>query len=273
MNRRRLDFEALRDSLLAVAGELDRHARRTGGRTCSASRSRTAARFMAWSSGKICPDLFRTFDFANPDTHSPQRTTTTVPQQALFLLNSPFVIEQATALAGRAEVRSTADARERVVELYRLVLGRAPSDAEIRPVLDFVSTAGASTSPTVWRYGYGPWDEAGKNSRRSTSSPIGPATIGKADPESRSETELAHRSVPKADIPAGRDTALVLAVLRLPAGHGERSAGCSSTPTNKGTESKRARRRARQGEVGALGRLTMARLKPTLNRCRSSRAT
>ena len=47
------------------------------------------------------PGLFRTFDFASPDTHSPQRYTTTVPQQALFMMNSPFVIEQARALASK----------------------------------------------------------------------------------------------------------------------------------------------------------------------------
>jgi mono/diheme cytochrome c family protein len=41
------------------------------------------------------PGRFRTFDFASPDATSPQRHTTTVPQQALFLMNSPFVIEQA----------------------------------------------------------------------------------------------------------------------------------------------------------------------------------
>ena len=50
------------------------------------------------------PGLFRTFDFASPDTHAPQRYATTVPQQALFLMNSPFVVEQAKALAARPEV-------------------------------------------------------------------------------------------------------------------------------------------------------------------------
>src|SRR5690606_10030635 len=55
------------------------------------------------------PNLFRAFDFAGPDAHSPQRIETTVPQQALYLLNSPFVIEQARALASREDLPSAED--------------------------------------------------------------------------------------------------------------------------------------------------------------------
>ena len=162
MNRRRLDFEAMRDSLLAVAGTLDST---VGGPAVNLFSQPFTHRRTIYGlvERQNLPGLFRMFDFANPDTHSAQRTTTIVPQQALFLLNGPLVIEQARSLAGRPEVQSTADARERVVQLYRIVLGRAPTDAEIQPVLDFVATAGTSTSPTAWRYGYGLWDEAGKN--------------------------------------------------------------------------------------------------------------
>ena len=49
------------------------------------------------------PAFFRTFDFANPNTHTPERPQTTAPQQALFLMNSPFAIEQASFLAARSE--------------------------------------------------------------------------------------------------------------------------------------------------------------------------
>ena len=49
------------------------------------------------------PAFFRTFDFANPNTHTPERPQTTAPQQALFLMNSPFAIEQASFLATRSE--------------------------------------------------------------------------------------------------------------------------------------------------------------------------
>jgi len=161
-NRRRLDLEAMRDSLLVAAGALDPA---VGGPAVDMFSEPFTRRRTLYGhvERQNLPGLFRTFDFANPDTHSAQRFTTIVPQQALFLLNSPFVIEQARSLAGRSEIQSSADARQRVVELYRLVLGRTPTDAEIQPVLEFVSTAGNSTSPTVWRYGYGSWDEAGHN--------------------------------------------------------------------------------------------------------------
>ena len=49
------------------------------------------------------------FDFANPDMHSPQRSDTTVPQQALFFMNSPFVTERARALCGRPDVIGVKD--------------------------------------------------------------------------------------------------------------------------------------------------------------------
>ena len=53
------------------------------------------------------PAFFRTFDFANPNTHTPERPQTTAPQQALFLMNSPFAIEQASFLVRRAQRRTT----------------------------------------------------------------------------------------------------------------------------------------------------------------------
>ncbi|HEY1784256.1 MAG TPA: PSD1 and planctomycete cytochrome C domain-containing protein, partial [Pirellulales bacterium] len=97
MNRRRLDLEAMRDSLLAVAGTLDRA---VGGPAVDMFSQPFTQRRTIY--GQVerqnLPGLFRTFDFANPDTHSAQRFTTIVPQQALFLLNSPFVVEQARSL-------------------------------------------------------------------------------------------------------------------------------------------------------------------------------
>ena len=55
------------------------------------------------------PAVFRAFDFASPDHSAERRPRTTVPQQALFSMNSPLVIEQARALAARPEVAGAAD--------------------------------------------------------------------------------------------------------------------------------------------------------------------
>jgi hypothetical protein len=101
-NRRRLDLEALRDSLLTVAGRLDVT---TGGPSVSLtdppfSRRRSVYGYIERQN---LPAFFRTFDFANPNTHTPDRPQTTAPQQALFLMNSPFAIEQATFLASHSQ--------------------------------------------------------------------------------------------------------------------------------------------------------------------------
>ncbi|MDH3584035.1 MAG: DUF1549 and DUF1553 domain-containing protein, partial [Phycisphaerae bacterium] len=89
-NRRRLEFEPLRDALLSVAGHLDR---KMGGKgvklTGSPASSRRAV--YAWIDRQVLPDVFRIFDFASPDASSPHRPLTTVPQQALFMMNGAFV--------------------------------------------------------------------------------------------------------------------------------------------------------------------------------------
>ena len=143
MNRRRLDFEAMRDSLLAVSGGLDEKA---GGRSVDIfkepfSRRRTVYGFI---DRQNLPGTFRTFDFASPDTHSPQRFTTTVPQQALFLLNSPFVVEQARLLAARPEVANAKEPSKRIGQLYRLVYGRPPTPEETEMGLGFVQSQPAA---------------------------------------------------------------------------------------------------------------------------------
>ncbi len=137
-NRRRLDFEALRDSLLAASGRLDATA---GGKPVDLFKAPFSARRTVY--GLIdrtnLPGTFRAFDVASPDTHSPQRFQTTVPQQALFLLNSPFVQEQAKALAARSEVAGATSPQAKVVALYRIALGRNPSKEEAALAAEFVS--------------------------------------------------------------------------------------------------------------------------------------
>jgi hypothetical protein len=83
------------------------------------------------------PGIFEVFDFADPDVAIGRRDTTTVATQALYLLNSRFVIAQARATADRLLQEKQADARVRW--LYRAALSRSPSEAEIRTALRFVS--------------------------------------------------------------------------------------------------------------------------------------
>ena len=160
----RLDFERLRDALLAASGKLDGT---VGGKSVDIFKEPFPPRRTLYMhiDRQNLPGTLRAFDFASPDTHSPQRFTTTVPQQALFLMNGPFVVQQAQALALRTEGGS-ADPAKRVEALYRLALGRAPKQDEIELALAFVRTPAEPVAPPVksaWQYGYGPFDEkAGK---------------------------------------------------------------------------------------------------------------
>jgi hypothetical protein len=156
MNRRRLDFEAMRDALLFVAGRLDL---RMGGPPVEMFEGKSSNRRSVYGfiDRQNLPGLLRTFDFANPDTSNPQRYETTVPQQALFLMNSPFVIEQTRGLVQRGEVATAKDGEARVRALYRVVFGRQPDADELTLGVRFLQTAdpaagGAAALTPLERY-------------------------------------------------------------------------------------------------------------------------
>jgi hypothetical protein len=138
MNRRRLEFEPLRDALLAVAGRLDPKA---GGRAVDLTTTpfNTRRSVYGFIDRQNLPGLFRTFDFASPDATTPQRFTTTVPQQALFLMNSPFVIEQAKHFAARADMDGLKTDAERIDRMHRLAFGRPAEPDEVALGLKFLA--------------------------------------------------------------------------------------------------------------------------------------
>lgn len=160
-NRRRLDFEALRDTLLAAGGNLDLQ---MGGRAVEITGAEPAPRRTVYGfiDRQNLPGLFRTFDFANPDTTSPQRFTTTVPQQALYLMNNPFVLRQAGHLINRPEVSAPQTDDDRVRVLYQLLYQRDPDPEELGLGLRFVDLQ-KQHSPLpepgmAWQYGIGAYD-------------------------------------------------------------------------------------------------------------------
>ncbi len=145
MNRRPLEFEALRDSALAVTGRADLS---VGGRPMNllatpSSRRRTIYGFI---DRQDLPNLFRVFDFASPDQSSARRPKTTVPQQALFLMNSSFIREQAEMLAAREEVRAAGSDGDKIEVLYRIVLSRAPTERELSSSVRFLRGATGAAS-------------------------------------------------------------------------------------------------------------------------------
>jgi hypothetical protein len=147
MNRRRLDFEAMRDTLLLVAGNLDPS---VGGRPVDllAQREGSFARrrtiYGAIDRNDL-PGLYRVFDFANPDLTTAQRDTTTVPQQSLFFLNGPFVMEQACKMMKLPSVQGLDGDAEQVRVLFQRVYQRDPSEQEHQRGLRFLQDTSAAT--------------------------------------------------------------------------------------------------------------------------------
>ncbi len=173
MNRRRLDFEAMRDTLLAVSGKLDLSA---GGRAVDITAEPFAARRTVYGfvERQNLPGLFRTFDFASPDATSPQRFSTTVPQQALFLMNSPFVVDQARALLTRPEVKAAGTDDQKLRALHQIAFQRAPLPEELKLAAGFIAgqtEASVELEPPAWSYGYGRYDQAARRVEGFTALP------------------------------------------------------------------------------------------------------
>jgi hypothetical protein len=167
MNRRRLDLETMRDGLLLAAGRLDLT---MGGPAVQLTAEPFANRRAVYGfvERQNLPAFFRTFDFANPNTPSASRPQTASPSQALFMLNSPFAMEQSRAMAARTAANGegappVGDA-ERIARIYQFALGRAPTTEEQEEAIAFIAAGvGADESAQVaalprWQYGYGAYD-------------------------------------------------------------------------------------------------------------------
>ena len=164
MNPHRLTFEEAHDSALAVTGELDLH---EGGRASELfPKGGTNVRRALYGlvDRQFLSNVLRMFDFANPDMHAPSRSETTVPQQALFAMNHPFIADRAIALAAKFKAESPESAVKR---LYQAVYQRDPSEPQLRVAIGYLGSASAEEIPAVpaevlaWTYGYGKVDAKG----------------------------------------------------------------------------------------------------------------
>ena len=153
--RRRLDFEAMRDSLLSIAGRLNPA---VGGRSIDLVADPLSMRRTVYAlvNRQDLPSMFRAFDFPVPDQCIERRPRTSVPQQALFAMNSPFVLEQARALAALPGVVQTVDPALRVGALFSRVLQRQPTATEIASSLRLIDAA--EKEPVIER-GLTPWEQ------------------------------------------------------------------------------------------------------------------
>jgi hypothetical protein len=129
-NLHRLEFEEVYDSLLAIAGTLDRT---VGGKSVMPSSDSFGTRrsLYTYIDRRNPPELLTQFDFPNPDTEAGKRYETTVPQQALFLMNSPLVVETARKLTHRPEFAALDTDANRVTSLYLAIFQRPPTEQEV----------------------------------------------------------------------------------------------------------------------------------------------
>jgi hypothetical protein len=178
MPKRRLEAEALRDTMLALAGRLDltppkgssvqrggegnvsfRFRGGPGGDTVTSDTHRTV--YLSVIRDGL-PEMLTLFDFPDPSLIIGERATTTVPAQSLYLMNNPFVIRQAEALADRLLALDGDDA-VRLRRAYALCYARPPSEKELQSARQFLDDYGR------------------KKSRRSTWAPLCQALFASAE--------------------------------------------------------------------------------------------
>jgi hypothetical protein len=153
--RRRLDAESIRDAMLAVSGRLDRsrpgrhpfppiEAWRWTQHDAFKTVYPTDHRSVYLMTQRLIKHPFLAI-FDGPDTNSSTdvRSRSTVPLQALYFLNNPFVLENAARLARRMIAAST-DSRARITLGYQLAWGRPPNQPELDRALRFVREASAA---------------------------------------------------------------------------------------------------------------------------------
>jgi len=159
MPKRRLEAEALRDAMLALAGRLDLTPPK-GSPVERAGEGNVGFRFRAGGDAAgsethrtvylpivrdLVPEALTLFDFPDPSLIIGERATTTIPAQSLYLMNNPFVIRQAEALADRLLASSEEDA-DKLARAYRLCYSRPPSDKELKNAQKFLEDYGRKQS-------------------------------------------------------------------------------------------------------------------------------
>lgn len=137
-NRQRMDFESMRDAMLQVSGQLDEH---LGGRAFNIEQAPNTPRrtIYAQIDRNNLPGLLRTFDFPSPDSSSPGRPLTTVPQQALYSMNSPFAIMVAQRLAEDARNQHS-EIKDQVKTVLERVYARPARAEEIEALSTYLQT-------------------------------------------------------------------------------------------------------------------------------------
>jgi mono/diheme cytochrome c family protein/cytochrome c553 len=132
-DRKRMDAEQVRDSVLMVAGNLDNS---LGGPSEDLTPAFTRRTVYGKVSRYKLDEYLQLFDFPPPNISAEKRFTTTVPLQRLFLMNSDFIQVESEELAKRVALEP--DNRSRIRKVYMLAYGREPSEEEVKLGLDYL---------------------------------------------------------------------------------------------------------------------------------------
>jgi hypothetical protein len=142
MNRRRLTIEQWRDAVLWASGKLREE---VGARSFELEDAADAHRTVYARVSRLkLNDLLMQFDYPDANVHAEGRSVTNTPIQKLFVLNSPFMIEQAKGLAARLTAEPAKDDGERIGRAYRMLFSREPSREEVRLGVEFLQ------EPEAW---------------------------------------------------------------------------------------------------------------------------
>jgi len=152
-NRRRLEAEQIRDTILTLSGQLQLT---MGGNTMkdinadyNYKHDETRRSVYMPVLRNSLPDIFEAFDFADPSMVVGKRNTSTVPPQALYLMNHPFVVEQAQ-LAAKKLLTEAGDDTAKIERAYRSAMGRSPTSGEREVALRFVTQATNANREELW---------------------------------------------------------------------------------------------------------------------------
>jgi hypothetical protein len=159
MPKRRLEAEAIRDAMLSISGRLDPTPPR-GDATARAGEGNVG--FFLRAGGlngtgdthrsvylpivrDLLPESLTLFDFPDPSLIVGERPTTTIPAQSLYLLNNPFVIREAEAVADKL-LASEGDDADKLGRVYKLCFARSPTEKELQGAQKFIAEYGKKQS-------------------------------------------------------------------------------------------------------------------------------
>ena len=146
MNRRQLGIESWRDAIMATAGTLSREGGTSLNLDAPVHHKRT---IYSQVSRRELNKTLMLFDYPDANVHAARRSSSSTPTQKLFVMNSPFIIEQAKKLARRIQQSGANDAA-RIRHAYALLFAREPESEELTIAREFLQLPATEAGPNAW---------------------------------------------------------------------------------------------------------------------------